>query len=245
MAVSTRRIDHLVLAVHDLAAAAEFYKGLGFMVGARNVHPWGTENHIIQFGTSFLELITIGDAAAIPEHRPNHFSFGAFVRDYLKEREGPAMFVLDSVDAKADATAFRRDGIGPFEPFSFERKGRRPDDSETHVAFTLAFAFEPDLPHSGFLRCQQHFPENFWNPKFQQHPNGATGIKRVTLQDAGDHVRFLSAFTNATPERDTYHFAKEGELKVERGAPGFSGFTVAGVSANAVEAFGTLISFES
>jgi catechol 2,3-dioxygenase-like lactoylglutathione lyase family enzyme len=58
---SPRRIDHLVLAVHDLDAAADFYRILGLQVGARNRHPWGTENHVVQFQSSFLELITVAD----------------------------------------------------------------------------------------------------------------------------------------------------------------------------------------
>ena len=51
-----RGIDHLVLAVHDLDAAGDFYEKLGFRVGARNRHPWGTENRIVQFPHIFLEL---------------------------------------------------------------------------------------------------------------------------------------------------------------------------------------------
>ena len=58
-----RRIDHLVIAVHDLDGAAAFYQRLGFQVGARNRHPWGTENRIVQFSASFLELITLGENA--------------------------------------------------------------------------------------------------------------------------------------------------------------------------------------
>ena len=47
-----------------------------------------------------------GHAADIPPHEPGRFSFGAFVRDYLREREGVAMLVLDSADARADASRF-------------------------------------------------------------------------------------------------------------------------------------------
>ena len=45
----TRRIDHLVVAVRDLDGAGRFYERLGFQVGARNRHPWGTENRLVQF----------------------------------------------------------------------------------------------------------------------------------------------------------------------------------------------------
>ncbi|MBN9147100.1 MAG: VOC family protein [Nitrobacter sp.] len=56
----SRRIDHVVVAVHDLDAAGAFYQRLGFQVGGRNHHPWGTENRLIQFNNAFIELIAVG-----------------------------------------------------------------------------------------------------------------------------------------------------------------------------------------
>lgn len=236
MTASERRIDHLVLAVHDLDAAAAFYERLGFQVGARNRHPWGTENRLIQFRSSFLELITIGDdPSRIPPHRPGHFSFGAFVRDFLERREGLAMFVLDSADAKADALSFAQAGIGHFEPFFFERKGWRPNGTETHVAFTLAFAMDPRLPHASFFVCQQHHPEAFWNPAFQQHPNGSSDVHSVTLGVAqpGDHAAFARAFTGASGTRESgkalaFPLRNGGRLRIARqpDAAGFTRFSV-------------------
>jgi catechol 2,3-dioxygenase-like lactoylglutathione lyase family enzyme len=200
-----RGLDHLVVAVRDLDAAGRFYERLGFQVGARNRHPWGTENRLIQLPGSFIEIITVSEAADIPSHAPRSFSFGAFVRDTLARREGLAMLVLDSENAKADAALFARAGIGDFEPFFFERRGRRPDGSETHVAFSLAFASDAGAPHAGFFVCQQHHPENFWNPAFQDHPNRAVGLSTVVLAapQPERHMAFLTAFTGTDPARPT------------------------------------------
>lgn len=200
-----RRIDHLVVAVHDLDAAANLYQRLGFQVGARNRHPWGTENRLVQFQTSFLELIAVGESAEIPPHGEGTFSFGAFVRDYLAQREGLAMLVLDSKDAKADAAAFAGKGIGSFEPFFFERRGRRPDGSPTQVSFSLAFARDEAAPQAGFFVCQQHSPENFWNAEFQRHDNKAVDVASVAFAapDPDRHAGFLTAFTGTEPERVT------------------------------------------
>lgn len=195
-----RRIDHVVLAVHDLDGTAELFAKMGFLVGARNRHPWGTENRLIQFHSSFIELITVGaDRSIVPEHGERRFSFGAWVRDYLCEREGIAMVCLDSDDARRDARQFAERRIGDFEPFDFERKGRRPDGTETHVAFSLAFATDKTAPNLSFFVCQQHFPENFWNSAFQSHPNGATDISMISIaaQNPADHVDFLTRFTNS------------------------------------------------
>lgn len=236
MTSSDRRIDHLVLAVRDLDAAAGTYERLGFRVGQRNRHPWGTENRLIQFGSSFLELITVGDGTAIPPHAPGRFSFGAFVRDYLGHREGLAMFVLDSPDAEADAAEFSRLGIGDFEPFFFERKGQRPDGSTTRVAFSLAFTMDPTLPLASFFVCQQHEPDSFWNADFQKHRNGATNVVEVTLDvpDPHRHSEFLSRFCGAPAlgsgeDGVTVALRSAGRLRAarENGSRAFEAFAVA------------------
>jgi catechol 2,3-dioxygenase-like lactoylglutathione lyase family enzyme len=190
-------IDHLVLATHDLDAVGAFYERLGFKVGARNRHPWGTENRIVQFPGAFLELITLGAGAEIPSHDEGRFSFGAFVRDYLACQEGFAMLVLQSQDANADKATFDKAGIGGFEPFFFERKGIRPDGTPVEVSFTLAFARDALAKGCGFFVCQQHRPENFWNPIAQQHPNGASALLGVCMvaDEPSDHAEFMRAFT--------------------------------------------------
>ena len=194
---SARPIDHLVLATHDLDGAGRFYENLGFKVGVRNRHPWGTENRIVQFPGAFLELITVGEGADIPEHAEGRFSFGAFVRDYLKAREGFAMLVLESKDAKSDKAAFDNAGIGGYEPLFFGRKGVRLDGSPVEVSFTLAFARDELAKQCGFFVCQQHRPENFWNPLAQQHPNGAVALAGVCMlaEEPSDHAEFMRAFT--------------------------------------------------
>ena len=56
-----RGLDHIVHAVRDLDAAAELYRRLGFTVGARNRHSWGTHNHIVQLPGFFIELLTVAE----------------------------------------------------------------------------------------------------------------------------------------------------------------------------------------
>jgi catechol 2,3-dioxygenase-like lactoylglutathione lyase family enzyme len=181
-AAQPRRLDHLVLPSRDLEAQAEFWRRLGFQVGARNVHPWGTQNRLIQFDGSFLELITLGDSATPPDHAPRAFSFGAHVRDFLaREEAGLSMLVKDTDDALADALWHRQAGIGDYEPFHFGRKAKRADGGDTEVAFTLAFASAESMPMLSFFACQNHFPENFWQTELQRHENGVTAISEVLI----------------------------------------------------------------
>jgi catechol 2,3-dioxygenase-like lactoylglutathione lyase family enzyme len=217
---NARGLDHLVIGVADLDAAGAFYADLGFRVGARNRHPWGTENRIVQFPGAFLELITVGDATLIPPHAPRSFSFGAFVRDALERDEGMSMLVLESRDSTGDAEGFRAAGIGDFEPFFFERQARRPDGSEVRVAFSLAFADNSAAPDCGFFVCQQHEPQNFWNPAFQQHQNGTSGLSAVFLvtPEPAAQAAFFSAFSGAesfaTPEAGLRLPLPRGRLEV-------------------------------
>lgn len=201
-----RPLDHLVIGVPDLAEAGARFEALGFQVGSVNRHPWGTHNRIVQFADeTFLELITVGEPEKIPPHGPRQFSFGAFVRDALARRSGLSMLVLKATDARADAAGFAEQGISDFETFDFSRKGRRPDGSETEVAFSLAFAADPALPEAAFFTCQQHFPQNFWSKAAQVHPNGAKGIARVTMvaENPSDHHIFLGAFIGNREMRAT------------------------------------------
>lgn len=211
-----RRIDHIVVAVRDLDEAGDFYCRLGFQVGTRNQHPWGTENRLIQFGSSFVELITVGvHANLIAPHDRRRFSFGAFIRDYLQQREGLAMLVLSSYNAQSDAALFAESGIGDFETFSFERNGVRPDGAKTRVAFSLAFARDSNAPDVGFFVCQQHLPENFWDSRFQRHTNRASNITTVALTTAAPerHLAFFTAFSGAEKQYSPsgkYTFALNG-----------------------------------
>jgi hypothetical protein len=203
----TRPIDHLVVAVRDLDEAARLYERLGFQVGGRNRHPWGTENRLIQFPGSFIELITVGEVTDASPEDSRSFDFGSFVARYLVRREGLAMLALKSADAEADAAAFAAAGLGDFEPFFFERRSRRADGSEAPVAFTLAFAQDPDAPDAGFFACQHHAPENLWNLAFQSHPNGADGISAVVLasEEPLRHAAFLGRFTDAVEAAPAGH----------------------------------------
>ena len=87
----TRGIDHVVHAVHDLDAAASLYERLGFQVGSRNRHPWGTHNRVVQLAGSYVELLTVAEPERIPPHGPGSFSFGAFNNDFLRHQQGIAM----------------------------------------------------------------------------------------------------------------------------------------------------------
>src|SRR6266566_1082877 len=106
----SRGIDHIIHSVRDLDAAAALYRRLGFTVGARNRHPWGTHNHIVQLPGFFIELLTLAEPQKLGSDGFS-VSFGSFNRRFLERHEGLSMLLLESADAEGDAHTFREAGI--------------------------------------------------------------------------------------------------------------------------------------
>jgi hypothetical protein len=181
--------------VRDLDAAAELYRRLGFKVGARNRHSWGTHNHLMQLPGFFVELLTLAEPEKLGTDGFSNL-FGRFNQSFLSRHQGLSILLLETGDAAADAAAFKSAGIAASDAMKFEREGSRPDGSTVKVGFSLAFARDAKAPEIGFATCQQHFPQNFWNPTFQQHPNTASSVAGVVLvaENPTDHHIFLSAF---------------------------------------------------
>jgi hypothetical protein len=107
------------------------------------------------------------------------------------------MLILNSSNAVDDARSFESSGIANSEVFDFAREGTKPDGTPVKLAFSLAFASDPASPNVRFAVCQHHFPENFWDPAFQIHANGAGAVPGVAMvaENPTDHHIFLKAFT--------------------------------------------------
>lgn len=196
----SRGLDHIVHAVRDLDAAAEFYRRAGFTVGARNSHPWGTANHLVQLPGFFVEILTIAEPKLIEQdlaHRELAKLFGAYNRDAIARGDGFSTLILESEAIAADVSALAGAGIGCSGELPFSRQGTQADGTKVTVGFSLGFARDETSPHAAFAVMQQHNPQAFWNARFQSHANGANAVLGVVLvaDNPTDHHIFLSAFT--------------------------------------------------
>ncbi|MEM1277021.1 MAG: VOC family protein [Pseudomonadota bacterium] len=246
-----RSFDHIVVVVRDLAAAAAQYEALGFTLTPTARHPdhMGTSNRLAQFGNqTFIELLEIDRPESCAPHGPEFFSFGQHAQSFLQAGEGIAMMVFAGKDAPGDARSFAEAGFGRFAPFDFGRKAVLPDGQVVEVGFSLAYALPPGLGRVGFFTCHNRFPENFWKPAFQLHPNGAEGMAEIYLAVAEPdaHRADLSQLTGAAAEtvEGGYAFAAgpgqrmmaltPGRIAEMTGlpqpiAPGFAGIGIVGL----------------
>jgi catechol 2,3-dioxygenase-like lactoylglutathione lyase family enzyme len=159
-------IDHVVILVHDLAAATSDYAALGFTVTPGGVHADGaTHNALVAFADgSYLELI------AFRREAPDHIWWR-----YVAEGEGLIDVALLPGAIDDDVAAARMRGLDIAGPFSGGRE--RPDG--VRIAWKTARPATPDLP---FL-CGDVTPRDLRVPTgaARLHPNGVTGIARVLV----------------------------------------------------------------
>jgi len=198
-----RRIDHLVICVHDLARAEQNLRTLGFTLTPTGVHPFGTSFHLAMFGNNYLELLAVTDATAVPAAAPGRFSFAAHHQKFLATAEGMSMLAWHSADAHADAARFKANGSGAYAPFDFGRDAALPAGGTARFEFSLAFATDPAMPKIAFFTCQQrHPPELFWKPDYQHHRNGALRVVEVVMSapEPAAHRGFLERMTESAAE---------------------------------------------
>ncbi|HTO12993.1 MAG TPA: VOC family protein [Candidatus Binatia bacterium] len=160
-------IDHLVIAVPDLAAAVATYRDLGFTVMPGGRHPGvGTGNALIVFrDTSYLELL------GFYEPRPDHRWWTP-----LAGGGGLVDFCLQTDDLAADAKTLRQAGV---EMGELERRDRRrPDGVEVRWVCTLARGAHRGV--APFLLAEDG-PRDARVPRERDHANGVTGIGTVTV----------------------------------------------------------------
>jgi catechol 2,3-dioxygenase-like lactoylglutathione lyase family enzyme len=159
-------LDHLVIAVKDLGAAARSYERLGFTVVTGGRHPEGSHNALIAFADgSYIELL------AFYEPSPSHRWWAA-----LERGGGLIDFCLASDDLVGDAARFRRAGVNMSNPSPGAR--RRPDGYQ--LRWLLAKAEGPHRGVAPFLILDET-PRAERVPSRTRHANGVTGAGAVLV----------------------------------------------------------------
>lgn len=168
-------LDHAVIMVEDLAAAAESWGRLGFSVSPLGVHSAhvGAANHTVALDGDYIELLGIladTESNVIP-------------RAFLDAR-GPGIerFALRSDDAGLAAVDLRGAGMDATGPFSFGRPVPLADGGQTEARFRIT-RWPADVRPAGvrIFACEHVTPEAVWQPDLQQHFNTATHIRRMEI----------------------------------------------------------------
>jgi len=168
-------IDHAVVMVRDLDAAAANWKKLGFTISPRGTHSvkMGTGNTTIMLGDDYIELL--GVLADTELNAPTR----AFL---ARSGGGIERVAFTTPDAAAGAEEIRARGYPPIGPTDFERPVTLPDGTLSAAKFAT-FQWPVNETPGGvrLFACQHKTRETVWIPELQRHANTATGIAHVML----------------------------------------------------------------
>ncbi len=159
-------LDHLVVAVKDLAAAARSYTEAGFAVVSGGRHPESTHNALISFADgSYIELLAFYEPS--PKHR---------WWDALERGGGLIDFCLASTDLASDSAAFRRAGVTITDP----EPGARARPDGVQLRWQLA---KPEGAFRGVAPFLIHdeTPRSERVPRPAAHVNRVSGVGTITV----------------------------------------------------------------
>src|SRR5580704_8644935 len=157
---ATANLEHVVIAVRDLAVATTSYERLGFTVTPGGKHPSGgtTGNGVFFANGTYLELLTFYDREK-----------AADLAKSLEGHEGPRSIAVEVSSAAVIRDSLHAAGIESAEPTKGKWESSSPVTKEW-----LTIDPKPALPGNIFfidyLRTSQ------------SHPNTATGIRSVWVK---------------------------------------------------------------
>ncbi|MGC2813091.1 MAG: VOC family protein [Bradyrhizobium sp.] len=193
-------IDHVVVMVEDLDAAADNWRRLGFTVSARGTHSakLGSGNYTIMFSDDYVELL--GVLTATEHNAPS--------RAFLAERGGGIeRIALTTTDAGAGAGELRGVGLEAIGPIDFGRPVQLPGGGEGEARFSI-FEWPREEAPAGvrIFACQHHTRDTVWIPQLQHHANTAAGLQRVIVtspapkSDARHMLRLIDSEQHSEPD---------------------------------------------
>lgn len=188
-------IDHAVVVVGDLDAAAANWRRLGFTVSSRGTHSakMGTGNHTIMLSDDYVELLGV---LAETEHNAPSRAFLA------RTGGGIERVAFTTLNAADGAEQIRARGYQPLGPTDFERPVTLPSGVQSAAKFrTFQWPVEQAPGGVRLFACQHKTRETVWIPELQRHANTARRIARVII-------------VSPEPKKDAEHLSRmiDGEV---------------------------------
>jgi hypothetical protein len=200
-----RSLDHVIVSVRDLDAAAEAYRRLGFAVMPRAVHHnLGTANHIIQFHDNYFELLGDFHNYADPAMRE-------FMGSRFEGGDGLSMLSLSCADLAADRERLLALGHTPSAIMNAARQVVLADGTpdETSSSSMLNWRAAPRRWSTLFYSFHGK-PHTIWFVPWQTHANTVQTIASISYcsDDFGTDEAYLNDMLCApAAERSTSRLA--------------------------------------
>lgn len=192
-------LDHAVVLVADLAAAAAGFEAAGFTVTpeARHSPEMGTANRCVMLATTYVELL----AVVAPTER------NAGWRELLAGGPGLKGLAFRSGDIQATARRLLEHGVEAGPPLRF---GRAVEGGT--LGFSIVRVDRAGSPGLQMFACQHHTPGLLWTPDAVRHPNGARELSGLTAPcpDPAAAATVADAIDSGEGSQTVIGFSAEG-----------------------------------
>jgi hypothetical protein len=195
---SDLQLDHTVINVgFDMDEAQDLFSQAGFQLTDRGYHTLGSINHLMIFGTDYLELLGLPRGQE-PERK-----------EIAEAPLGLNGLVFKTEDVDATYAHLQELGMAGDPPKAFSRPVELP--GETRDARFRTVHVRPDVfPAGRVYFCEHGTPDLVWRSEWQEHDNGARSIPEFVVVanaqagQAEDFARLLR--TEVTGDGDTVAF---------------------------------------
>lgn len=184
MIAAPPKLDHVAINVlYQMDRAEGAFRNLGFRLTQRGHHTLGSINHLMIFGTDYLELV--GLPAGSQSSRSGRL-------EIAKAHMGINGLVFKTSDVDETYAHLQDVGMAGDPPISFSRPVELPGG--TVDARFRTVQVRSDIFSGGRVYyCEHCTPELVWRPAWQNHKNGALAIPEIVIA-AQHHGRVAEDF---------------------------------------------------
>ena len=199
--VDISNINHVGMAVRDLAAAATRYEAMGFQLTPYSPHsaawkpgdtvqPLGSGNRCLMFENTYLEIL----ASENPKQP------AARITNFLRHHQGAHIICFDCGDCEFVDKRVRGLGIETSGVIPLQREIDTPEGVRT--AKFERTQFDPKGSPEGYIQASRHLtPEYIYQPRYIHHANGCFQLSETILlaDDLGAFERKYRNYLGVPP----------------------------------------------
>jgi glyoxalase-like protein len=165
------QLDHTVINVrYQMDEAEILFKNIGFHLTDRGYHTLGSINHLMMFGTDYLELIGLPEDGKENAKRP----------DIASSPLGINGLVFKTSDVDETFAHLQKIGMAGDPPKSFSRPVTLGEET-LDACFRTAHVRSDIFPGGRVYFCEHGTPELVWRPEWQNHQNGVLSIPEFVV----------------------------------------------------------------
>lgn len=198
-------INHVGMAVRDLAGTTARYEAMGFQLTPYSLHsgawkpgepvqPLGSGNRCVMFENTYLEILASED--------PNKPA--ARIVNFLKRHQGAHIVCFDCGDCDLVDKRVRGAGFETSDVIPLQREIDTPEGVRTAKFVRCQFA--PKDSPEGYIQCTTHLtPQYIYQPRYIAHANGCFRLAEAIMvtDDLPGFAKRYEAYIGAAPSNES------------------------------------------